>query len=177
MYNFITQLASKLRSFTASVATGYTDALGTARTRAFDAAPGVAIDPGADSARNNARGNSKASRKGGKSASAAATAAPGAIRTLTLDDGTELPEEEARLADYFRAGADLPTPSLNALDTRSPSYLDIIAYLVDTGRTPAASHDVQEAFVAIHQRVPGPAELRAMIARVAEFGLLDSSAL
>lgn len=79
--------------------------------------------------------------------------------------------EHARLEAYLRAAGDLPNPSLNALDTRSPSYMDIIAYLVDTGKTPATSIDIQEAFLCLHQRTPGPFELDTMRERVAEFGL------
>lgn len=75
-------------------------------------------------------------------------------------------------ATYFREGADLPTPSLNALDTRSPSYLDIISYLIDTGKTPATRQDLQRAYAAIHNRIPGPLELHAITAQARAFGLV-----
>ena len=170
MSNLFAKLVSKFRSFTSGIATDYTSALGAARTRAFAAAPGVALAPSyvptaADHYKPASTvGNTAAQTKAQRSKAQPST-------TLTLPDGTELPADQEKLAEYFRAGADLPTPSLNALDTRSPSYLDIIAYLVDTGRTPARRHDVQEAFAAIHQRVPGPAELEATMSRVADFGL------
>ncbi|MDN8580147.1 hypothetical protein [Corynebacterium bovis] len=66
----------------------------------------------------------------------------------------------------------LSAPSLNALDHRSPSYLDVLAYLVDTGTTPATPTDVQAAFVAVHDRLPGPAELSALLGRINAFGML-----
>lgn len=91
---------------------------------------------------------------------------------IPLPDGSWLPATERRLARYFRAEADLATPSLNALDTRSPSYLDIISYLVDLGQTPATPMDVQEAFVAIHGRVPGPIELDVIRTQLKQFGFL-----
>lgn len=91
---------------------------------------------------------------------------------IPLPDGSWLPATERRLARYFRAEADLATPSLNALDTRSPSYLNVISYLVDVGRTPATSMDVQEAFVAIHGRVPGPIELDIIRTQLKQFGFL-----
>lgn len=77
----------------------------------------------------------------------------------------------AQYRHYLKANNDLPTPSLNALDTRSPSYLDIVAYLIDTGKTPATRQDVQASFLAIHKRLPGPEELEATVKRVQEFGL------
>lgn len=167
MSNFFTKLVSKFRSFTSGIATDYTSALGAARTRAFAAAPGVALAPSyVPTASDHYK---PAPTVGNPAGMSSKTQRPPS--TLTLPDGTELPADQEKLAEYFRAGADLPTPSLNALDTRSPSYLDIISYLVDTGRTPATRQDVQEAFVAIHQRLPGPTELEATIARVADFGL------
>ncbi|MCG7258399.1 MULTISPECIES: hypothetical protein [unclassified Corynebacterium] len=83
-------------------------------------------------------------------------------------DAFPLPEE---YRIYLEANRDLPTPFLNALDTRSPSYLDIIAYLIDTGKTPATRQDVQASFLAVHKRLPGPAELESTVKRVQEFGL------
>lgn len=83
--------------------------------------------------------------------------------------------DQQRFARYFASGADLPTPSLNALDTRSPSYLDIISYLIDTGKTPADRMDIQEAYVAIHDRIPGPHELAFVTEQVRSFGLLLES--
>ena len=94
-----------------------------------------------------------------------------AASRIELPDGTWLPANEHQLARYFKAEADLATPSLNALDRRSPSYLDIVSYLIDTGRTPATSMDIQEAFVAIHKRVPGPIELETMRDQLDDFGL------
>lgn len=99
------------------------------------------------------------------------TLAPAASR-IELPDGTWLPAKEHELARYLKAESDLATPSLNALDRRSPSYLDIVSFLVDTGCTPATNMDIQEAFVAIHQRVPGPIELQTMRDQLDEFGLL-----
>jgi len=86
-------------------------------------------------------------------------------------DAFPLPEE---YRIYFEANSDLPTPFLNALDTRSPSYLDIIAYLIDTGKTPATRQDIQASFLAVHKRLPGPAELKTTVERVQEFGLTAS---
>ncbi|WCZ37372.1 hypothetical protein CHEID_09230 [Corynebacterium heidelbergense] len=77
-----------------------------------------------------------------------------------------------QITAYLDSQQDLATPGLNALDRRSPSYLDIISYLVDMGRTPARSLDIQEAFVAIHDRLPGPGELGLITRRVSDFGLL-----
>lgn len=82
------------------------------------------------------------------------------------------PRVEDEITLYLDSQHDLPTPSLNALDSRSPSYLDIISYLIDTGRTPAESLDIQAAFVALHDRLPGPGELNNLVFRVREFGLL-----
>lgn len=97
------------------------------------------------------------------------------VARIELPDGSWLPASEHELARYYKAEADLATPSLNALDTRSPSYLDIVSYLIDTGRTPASSMDVQEAFVAIHNRLPGPIELETMREHVKDFGLYKTS--
>lgn len=91
---------------------------------------------------------------------------------IELPDGSWLPASQHELARYIRTEADLATPSLNALDRRSPSYLDIVSFLIDTGRTPASMMDIQEAFVAIHQRVPGPIELETMRDQVDAFGML-----
>lgn len=94
-----------------------------------------------------------------------------AASRITLPDGSWLPASEHELARYFREESDLATPSLNALDTRSPSYQDILSYLIDTGRTPATSLDIQEAFLAIHRRLPGSIEKDTMVSYVQEFGL------
>ena len=93
---------------------------------------------------------------------------PAAPDAADVADTLPLPEE---YRIYLEANRDLPTPFLNALDTRSPSYLDIIAYLIDTGKTPATRQDVQASFLAIHKRLPGPAELESTVKRVQEFGL------
>lgn len=95
-------------------------------------------------------------------------AAPDATDAPDVADALPLPEE---YRIYLEANRDLPTPFLNALDTRSPSYLDIIAYLIDTGKTPATRQDVQASFLAVHKRLPGPAELESTVKRVQEFGL------
>ena len=86
----------------------------------------------------------------------------------SADDALPLPEE---YRIYLKANRDLPTPFLNALDTRSPSYLDILAYLIDTGKTPATRQDIQASFLAVHKRLPGPTELESTVKRVQEFGL------
>ena len=93
---------------------------------------------------------------------------PAAPDAPDVADALPLPEE---YRIYLEANRDLPTPFLNALDTRSPSYLDIIAYLIDTGKTPATRQDVQASFLAVHKRLPGPAELESTVKRVQEFGL------
>ena len=93
---------------------------------------------------------------------------PAAPDATDVADALPLPEE---YRIYLEANRDLPTPFLNALDTRSPSYLDIIAYLIDTGKTPATRQDVQASFLAVHKRLPGPAELESTVKRVQEFGL------
>ena len=93
---------------------------------------------------------------------------PAAPDAADVADALPLPEE---YRIYLEANRDLPTPFLNALDTRSPSYLDIIAYLIDTGKTPATRQDVQASFLAVHKRLPGPAELESTVKRVQEFGL------
>ncbi|WP_288812998.1 hypothetical protein [uncultured Corynebacterium sp.] len=95
-----------------------------------------------------------------------------ATSRIELPDGSWLPASQHELARYIRTEADLATPSLNALDRRSPSYLDIVSFLIDTGRTPASMMDIQEAFVATHQRVPGPIELETMRDQVDAFGML-----
>lgn len=91
--------------------------------------------------------------------------------THNAADALPLPEE---YRIYLEANSDLPTPFLNALDTRSPSYLDIISYLIDTGKTPATRQDIQASFLAVHKRLPGPAELESTVERVQEFGLTAS---
>ena len=93
---------------------------------------------------------------------------PAALDATDVVDALPLPEE---YRIYLEANRDLPTPFLNALDSRSPSYLDIIAYLIDTGKTPATRQDVQASFLAVHKRLPGPAELESTVKRVQEFGL------
>lgn len=93
---------------------------------------------------------------------------PAALDATDVADALPLPEE---YRIYLEANRDLPTPFLNALDSRSPSYLDIIAYLIDTGKTPATRQDVQASFLAVHKRLPGPAELESTVKRVQEFGL------
>ncbi|WP_296108408.1 hypothetical protein [uncultured Corynebacterium sp.] len=93
---------------------------------------------------------------------------PAAPDVHDVADALPLPEE---YRVYLEANRDLPTPFLNALDTRSPSYLDIIAYLIDTGKTPATRQDVQASFLAVHKRLPGPVELESTVKRVQEFGL------
>lgn len=95
-----------------------------------------------------------------------------ALDHITLSDGTRLPAEEALLAEYYRATEDLDTPSLNALDTRSPSHRSIIAYLLDMGHTPATTADITEAYLALHDRLPGDFELQTTIDQVRQFGMV-----
>lgn len=94
---------------------------------------------------------------------------------LLLADGTRLPMEEALLAEYFHATEDLDTPSLNAMDTRSPSHRNIIAYLLDMGHTPATVEDITEAYLALHDHLPGEFELRTTIDQVRQFGMVEEN--
>lgn len=94
------------------------------------------------------------------------------LKNIRISDHALPAQDDRQFAEYFREGADLPTPSLNALDTRSPSYLDIVSYLIDTGQTPATHQDLQRAYAAIHNRTPGPLELHATAAQARAFGLL-----
>ncbi|KAB1554269.1 hypothetical protein GC425_04795 [Corynebacterium sp. zg254] len=91
--------------------------------------------------------------------------------TIQLADGTRIPATMALLAEYYRDTADLATPSLNAMDTRSPSYRDIIAYLIDTSATPATTTDIREAYLALYDHLPSEFELETTIDRVRQFGL------
>lgn len=91
---------------------------------------------------------------------------------LRLPDGTQLPASQRRLAAYLVEQGDLPTPSLNAMDTRSPSHNDIISYLIDTGHTPARAEDISSAYAHLYKRLPSPTELEAMRQQLQDFGLL-----
>ena len=90
---------------------------------------------------------------------------------IVLSDGTTLPNNEHELASYFTEQADLPTPSLNALDSRSPSFHSVLAYLVDIGRTPATDTDLQIAYLAIHDRLPTDLEFETAQQMLKEFHL------
>ena len=103
----------------------------------------------------------------------AATAS--SLPTLTLTDGTQLPPEEALLAEYYRANEDLDNPSLNAMDNRSPSHGSIVAYLLDTGRTPATLQDITQAYLTLHDRLPGEFELETTIDQVRQFGMVEEN--
>lgn len=94
---------------------------------------------------------------------------------IVLSDGTTLPNTEQNLASYYSEQADLPTPSLNALDSRSPSFHSVLAYLVDTGRTPATDSDMQVAYLAIHDRLPTDLEFETAQQMLKEFNLYVSS--
>lgn len=95
---------------------------------------------------------------------------------VALPDGTTLSERDRELASYYSEHADLPTPSLNALDSRSPSFHSVLAYLVDTGRTPASSTDLQTAYLAIHDRLPTDLEFETAQQMLMEFNLYASPA-
>ena len=90
---------------------------------------------------------------------------------IELADGTTLPNNERDLASYYTEQADLPNPSLNALDSRSPSFHSVVAYLVDTGRTPATNFDLQVAYLAIHDRLPTDLEFETAQQMLKEFNL------
>ena len=93
------------------------------------------------------------------------------VEGIELADGTTLPNHERDLASYYTEQSDLPTPSLNALDSRSPSFHSVLAYLVDTGRTPATNSDLQVAYLAIHDRLPTDLEFETAQQMLKEFNL------
>jgi hypothetical protein len=53
-----------------------------------------------------------------------------------------------------------------------PAYLDVLAALIDEGRTPATPQEVRAAFRSLNHRFPTPLEAARARSLVASFGLL-----